>query len=731
MHRFIINKRILVFLLGAIFFSCVDTDYKTPQEVSPEPIAPGTATISIADLKAMHNGRDNDTTSIPDNTVIVGQVVSSDRDGNIYKEIYLQDSTAGILIRVDAAPLYTQFQMGQQVAIVCDDFVLGSYASMVQLGIPSLYNGTPAAGRIPAPIVGQYFVTGTLDSVVVAEVSVKELQENLDTYAGKRVKIANIQVSKSDEGKTYADAEKELTQNRYFNDGSTTQDIILRTSGYSDFAGDTLPYGMGTMYGVVSRFRDDAQIYINTPETDMVNFTVIDGGTPDDSTVVTPPTVVDFINESFNGTKYDEIVLEGWNNIIETGTKAWFYNEYQGNAYANLSVFKAGEARKVWLITPVLNVLGAENKTISFKSRSEYLKTATLKVMVSADYDGALAPSEYSWTEINPTIGTGNEDGYGPWTSSGDFDISSYGNVVVAFLYDGEEGVEDGGFSIDDFKFNEGHSGGEVDPTEYYNAVDGLTGYTLKTGLYQIISSNTTVLEYTPGVWEAYATTDDKYGQGQIIWDMYSDIPDPNNPSVPDAAQPNEYEYDYGQGGDQCTNTPGYEEGCYNREHSFPKSWFDDGYPMYTDIHHVVPSDSYVNTRRSNYPYGEVGNATWTSTNGSKLGSAVSGLGYSGTVFEPIDEYKGDFARIYFYMATRYENVIDGWDRNSSSADDVLNGTSNQVYETWYLNLMKKWHTNDPVSQKEIERNEAIFLIQGNRNPFIDHPEYVTEIWGN
>ncbi|QWG10751.1 endonuclease (plasmid) [Flammeovirga kamogawensis] len=309
--------------------------------------------------------------------------------------------------------------------------------------------------------------------------------------------------------------------------------------------------------------------------------------------------------------------------------------------------------------------------------------------------------------------------------------MSSYGNVVVAFLYDGEEGVEDGGFSIDDFKFNEGHSGGEVDPTEYYNAVDGLTGYTLKTGLYQIISSNTTVLEYTPGVWEAYATTDDKYGQGQIIWDMYSDIPDPNNPSVPDAAQPNEYEYDYGQGGDQCTNTPGYEEGCYNREHSFPKSWFDDGYPMYTDIHHVVPSDSYVNTRRSNYPYGEVGNATWTSTNGSKLGSAVSGLGYSGTVFEPIDEYKGDFARIYFYMATRYENVIDGWDRNSSSADDVLNGTSNQVYETWYLNLMKKWHTNDPVSQKEIERNEAIFLIQGNRNPFIDHPEYVTEIWGN
>lgn len=724
MNRFFINKRILVFLLGTILFSCVDTEYKTPTEVNPEPIAPGTATISIADLKAMHNGRDNDTTSIPNNTTIVGQVVSSDRDGNIYKEIYLQDSTAGILIRIDAAPLYTQFQMGQQVAVVCDNLVLGSYASMVQLGIPSLYNGSPAAGRIPAPIVGQYFTTGKVDSVVIAEVTIKEIQEKLNDYVGKRVKISSVEVSASHKGKIYGG-------NRFFNDGSTTKDIILRTSGYADFAGDTLPSGIGTMYGVVSRFRDDAQIYINTPETDMVGFTEDDGGTDPGDGDGNTPTLKIHINEEFNGTKYDKIVLEGWNNIIETGTKAWFYNEFQGNSYANLSVYKAEEARKVWLITPKLNVTEAENKNISFTSREEFRTTATLTVMVSSDYDGEEAPSEYNWTEIEPTLGTGGNGGYGPWTASGDFDISSYGDVVVAFVYEGEENVADGGFSIDDFKFNEGYEGGGNNPDDYYGAVEGLSGYDLKTGLYQILSTNTTVLSYTPGVWEAYESTDDKYGRGEKIWDMYSDIPDPNDPNTPDADQPGEYEYYYGSEGDQCSNTPGYENSCYNREHSFPSSWFDKGYPMFTDVHHIVPSDSYVNSRRSNYPYGEVGNVSWTSTNGSKLGSAAAGLGYSGTVFEPIDDYKGDFARIYLYMATRYENQIGTWESNATSADDILDGSSDQVYETWYLNLMKKWHFADPVSQKEIERNEAIFQLQGNRNPFVDHPEFVAEIWGN
>lgn len=249
-------------------------------------------------------------------------------------------------------------------------------------------------------------------------------------------------------------------------------------------------------------------------------------------------------------------------------------------------------------------------------------------------------------------------------------------------------------------------SNGQI-PSGYYSAATG-TGYTLKSQLHDIIDDHTSV-SYS-SLWGYYDDTDlDSDG---YIFDMYSENPSGTDP------------YNYTYSSDQCGNYSG-EGSCYNREHSFPKSWFSDASPMYTDIHHVVPTDGYVNGRRSNYPYGEVASATWTSQNGSKVGSsAISG--YSGTVFEPIDEYKGDFARIYFYMATRYEDVITGW------SSDMLDGSSDQVYEDWALDMLMDWHDNDPVSQKEIDRNDEIYdLVQGNRNPFVDHPEYVNAIWGD
>lgn len=113
---------------------------------------------------------------------------------------------------------------------------------------------------------------------------------------------------------------------------------------------------------------------------------------------------------------------------------------------------------------------------------------------------------------------------------------------------------------------------------------------------------------------------------------------------------------------------------------------------MNSDGHHLFATDGYVNVKRSNWPFGEVGNSTYVSSNGSKVGSASSTLGYSGTVFEPVDEFKGDFARAYFYMATRYENVIGNWESNSSSSDAVLNGTKTTVFEPWMLNMLKRWH---------------------------------------
>ena len=209
------------------------------------------------------------------------------------------------------------------------------------------------------------------------------------------------------------------------------------------------------------------------------------------------------------------------------------------------------------------------------------------------------------------------------------------------------------------------------------------------------------------------------YENDGSILDIYSESPTGSDP------------YTYLKGSDQCGNYNS-EADCYNREHAFPRSWFGGGVePMNSDVHHIFATDGYVNSKRSSYPYGEVGAASFTSYNGSQLGAAASNVGYGGTVFEPIDEFKGDLARAYFYMAVRYQDRIANWKNNSSYSSAVLDGSSTQVFQPWVLALLKKWHNQDPVSAKETARNQAAQDHQGNRNPFVDYPAFVTQIWGN
>lgn len=242
-------------------------------------------------------------------------------------------------------------------------------------------------------------------------------------------------------------------------------------------------------------------------------------------------------------------------------------------------------------------------------------------------------------------------------------------------------------------------------PASYYSSCEGRTGQSLLTALSGVVSNHTTV-SYS-GLWTLYKTSDTR--ANGTIWDMYST---------------KEYRYKT----DQCGSYSAVGS-CYNREHSFPKSWFNDASPMVSDAFHIYPTDGKVNGQRSNYPYGECAGGTTLPASGGikalgRLGKSTF-PGYSGTVFEPDDEYKGDFARSYFYMATAYNSRISSW------KSDMLAGNNYPVFSTWALNLLLKWHRQDPVSDKEINRNDAVYAQQKNRNPFIDHPELVEYIWGD
>lgn len=252
---------------------------------------------------------------------------------------------------------------------------------------------------------------------------------------------------------------------------------------------------------------------------------------------------------------------------------------------------------------------------------------------------------------------------------------------------------------------------GPNDSGTYYQAANGKRGAELKSALCSIIYDRT---ERTYGdLWTDFQTTDVR--EDGKVWDMYSGIT--NFTFVVDQ--------DKGSGGNQ-------EGQFYNREHSFPNSWFGGKIqPMYTDLHHMYPTDKLVNNKRGNNPFGETEGETFTSAQGfSKLGRCTY-PGYDGIVFEPNDEYKGDFARTYFYMVTCYEEKLPDWYANYNEVKPTLDGNMYPGFSDWQLEMLMKWATNDPVSQKEIDRNNAVYGIQNNRNPFIDYPGLEQMIWGN
>ena len=240
-------------------------------------------------------------------------------------------------------------------------------------------------------------------------------------------------------------------------------------------------------------------------------------------------------------------------------------------------------------------------------------------------------------------------------------------------------------------------------PSGYYDNAKNKSDRALMLALHKIIRGHTK-RSYS-NLWTDFKTTD---CNGNIIIDRYSD---------------SQFTYNT----DRCGSS-GYSGvgDCYNREHSIPNSWWggSESDTAYTDLHHMFPVDGWVNNERGNNPFGNCANGTPKGT--GKLGSCTFS-GYSGTVFEVADEYKGDFARVYFYFATRYMMRMS----NYTSGSSVFNSSSYLGLDTWAINQMLEWHRNDPVSTLESNRNDAVYSIQHNRNPFVDNPELVEYIWGN
>ena len=236
-------------------------------------------------------------------------------------------------------------------------------------------------------------------------------------------------------------------------------------------------------------------------------------------------------------------------------------------------------------------------------------------------------------------------------------------------------------------------------PAGYYHSLVGKTGQDLKDAVHAL-TKNHTKLSYN-SLWYYYYETDYMPNNRNQVWDMYSN---------------NQYFF-----GSQGTAVSGM-----NKEHSFPKSWWggSSSRDAYSDLYHVIPADASANSARGNLPFGDVATSDWD--NGSaKRGTPRSGQGGgSSKVFEPDDEYKGDFARIYFYVVSCYQDY--NW-----ATTTMLTNDDWRTLNTWSIELLLRWARQDPVSEKERNRNDAVQKYQNNRNPFVDNPDLMEYIWGN
>ncbi len=266
-------------------------------------------------------------------------------------------------------------------------------------------------------------------------------------------------------------------------------------------------------------------------------------------------------------------------------------------------------------------------------------------------------------------------------------------------------------------------------PTGYYDGTEALTGFALKSKLHDIISNKTITWHYS-NLQNFYNQTDIDHhydfdnSNTTYILDIYS-----NNPTGTTA-----YHYNTSQ----MIGSANAEGQGWNREHQMPQSSFNSNYPMYSDLFYVIPTDARINQLRSNYPYAMVRTTTtpyYTFTNGSRINNnGTANSAYTGRVYEPHNVFKGDIARALLYFAVRYEGKLNSFNfyNGTSPANDTcpLDGTEEKAFEDWYIAMLIQWHNQDPVSPREIERNNNVYAVQKNRNPFIDHPEWVSAIWG-
>jgi Family of unknown function (DUF5689) len=423
MHTFFnITRATLFLLIAAATFSACDKTFDEPPSYIEPTIK---ANKSIAELKALYSG--TGFLQVNDDIIVEGVVVADDKSGNYYKSIVIQDSTAGILINLEGTNLYTDYPIGRKIFLKCKGLYLGNFGRLVQIGgfIDISTPSSPGLGGILPAQFNNYIVKGSLNNVVAPRtVTIGQLNDN---FQNTLIKLELMQFATADVSKPYADAVNKVSVNRTVSDISGSN-IIIRTSGYSNFASYNTPTGFGTITAIYTVFNNTKQLIIRD--------------TNDVKLGQAAPTTY-FLENFESGTVGANVTFPGWGNFAEAGTQRYQVRSFSGNKYAQISAFGTSQDPVVnWLVTPALNLatITQPNKALLFRTVDAFNNGGTLKAFISTNYNGtSTTPWTATWTELPATISSGNATGFASgFTGSGILNLNAYtGTVYVAFRYMG------------------------------------------------------------------------------------------------------------------------------------------------------------------------------------------------------------------------------------------------------------------------------------------------------
>lgn len=422
-------KSFYLFLIALLFIvsstNC-ERSFDEPPEYSGPRIR---ANISITEIKRLHIT--NNFEKINEDLIIEGIVTANDRTDNFYKSIVIQDSTAGITVRLDGFSLFNIYPIGRKIFIRLKGLWLGDYGGMIQLGAGVNRSNPqfPELIPIPQPLFDRVIVKGDLDQKVLPiKLKIQDLNDSLQSML---VTLTQVEFDHSDTAKPYADAINKQTiahTLRTCGIGS----VYVRTSGFAKFATTLTARGHGDITGIYSVFRTQKQLLLRDTSDVQMNGLRCTATGPKQ-----------MYAEDFSTQTGDSLIsTPGIKNVSETGGKFFLTKVISGNPCAEISAFATREQVVIsWLILPPINLDLSSNEVLRFSTKDGFDNGAVLQVLVSTNYDGADAPWKARWTVLPAVIAKGSMNGYSKeWISSGDVSLHHLkGKVHIAFRYEGND----------------------------------------------------------------------------------------------------------------------------------------------------------------------------------------------------------------------------------------------------------------------------------------------------